>query len=315
MLVAGFDVGNSRLSVALVAEDGELVSVARQETPPDASSAVETLATMAEELIGAAGEQPAAAGIGFGGPVDAAAGRVRTSYLTPGWGGLALGEVMADRLGVPAYLANDADAGGLGEALLGAGMGAESVLYVNVGTGIGGAVILNGRIHAGHSSMAGEIGHFLVVPDGPECTCGHRGCLQSVSAGPALAAAAEERLARGEVSTLGQRVGQLTGSDVGEAAAVRDALAVGVVADATRFLAMAIANAVNLIDPAVVVVGGGVTEMGEVLLAPLRRHYRGFVLDPERQAAIVPAALGYDAGVVGAACVALTELGAAESCL
>lgn len=259
---------------------------------------------LAEELIGAAGERPTVAGIGFGGPVDLAQGRTRTSYLSAGWAGMALGEVVAEGLGITTWLANDADAGGLGEALFGAGAGAASVLYVNVGTGIGGAVVLAGRIHAGATSTAGEIGHVLVAPDGPECACGRRGCLQAVSAGPALAR---------EASALAGE--ELTGRQVGEAAVAGDELAVAVVEEAARYLGIAIANAVNLIDPAVVVVGGGVAELGEVLMSPLREQYQARVLAPERRAAIVPAALGYDAGVIGAAAVALTEQGARSRCL
>ncbi len=274
---------------------------------------MEALLALAEELIGAAGERPTIAGIGFGGPVDLAQGRIRTSYLSAGWGGMALGEVMAEGLGITTWLANDADAAGLGEALFGVGAGAESVLYVNVGTGIGGAVILAGRIHAGATSTAGEIGHVMVAPDGPECACGRRGCLQAMSAGPALAREAGARMARGEASVLAGD--ELTGRQVGEAAVAGDELAVAVVEEAARYLGTAIANAVNLIDPAVVVVGGGVAELGEVLMSPLRKHYRAHVLAPERQASVVPAALGYDAGVIGAAAVAMTEQGARSRCL
>lgn len=268
---------------------------------------------MAEELIRAAGEKPTVAGIGFGGPVDLAQGRIRTSYLSAGWSGMALGDLIAEELGIATWLANDADAGGLGEALFGAGAGAASVLYVNVGTGIGGAVILGGRIHAGATSSAGEIGHVLVAPDGPECACGHRGCLQAMSAGPALAREARARLASEQVSVLAGD--ELTGRRVGEAAVAGDELAVAVVEEAARYLGTAIANAVNLIDPAVVVVGGGVAELGEVLMSPLREQYRAHALAPERQAKIAPAALGYDAGVIGAVAVAFTEQGARSECL
>ncbi|HUS81186.1 MAG TPA: ROK family protein [Armatimonadota bacterium] len=307
----GLDVGNTRLTAALVSEQGRILGIARRDTPPDAADAVAALVELADGLEGAAGA--AGAGIGFGGPVDVAAGRVRGSFLTRGWGGLALGEMVAERLGVPTWLANDADAGGLAEALFGAGRAAGIVLYVNVGTGIGGAVIVDGRIHVGASSTAGEIGHVLADSGGPRCACGHWGCLQEVASGRALARSARERLARGEASTGPlARMGpdEITGRAVGQAAAAGDALARAAVDEAARHLGIALANAVNVLDPHLVVVGGGVAGLGETLLGPVREAYCAQVLAPERQAAIVPAELGYDAGVIGAAALAMTEQGA-----
>lgn len=306
----GLDVGNSRLSAALVSEQGAPLAVCRRDTPPHAAEAVDALVEMAREAT--AGFAATMAGIGFGGPVDLATGRIRHSFLSSGWDGMALGEELAQRLGMVTWLANDADAAGLGEALFGAGRGAASVLYVNVGTGIGGAIILDGSIHAGASSTAGEIGHVLALADGPQCACGHRGCLQEVASGRGLAWLARRLLEQGNGAggTLAAMpLEEITGHDVGAAAAAGDGPALAAVDEAARYLGTALANAVNLLDPALVVVGGGVAELGETLMGPLRAHYADHVLAPDRQAPVVAARLGYDAGVVGAAALALTEQG------
>ncbi len=254
-------------------------------------------------------QRPAAAGVGFGGPVDLGGGRVRASFLSSGWSGLPLAQVVADRLALTAFLANDADAGGLAEAIFGAGRGAASLLYVNVGTGIGGAVIFAGRVHTGATSSAGEIGHFVVLPDGPRCECGKHGCAQALSSGTAIARRAREVLAESDAPSELRGV-EITGRAVGEAARRGDAPARRVVDEAARRLGIAVANAVHLIDPERVVIGGGVAELGEVFLAPLRESYRAHIFGPAVATPVVPAELGYDAGVIGAAAVAMTEQGA-----
>lgn len=308
----GLDVGNSRLSAAIVSRDGRVTELARADAPADAPRAMQRLLGIADEVMASAGGTPEAVGIGFGGPVDVRSGRVRTSFLSSGWEGVAIGEEVARELGLTSFMLNDADAGGLGEALFGAGRGAGSVLYVNVGTGVGGAVILDGRVRTGATSSAGEIGHMVVMPDGPRCECGKRGCLQALSSGTAIARRAAELLqeegAGGVLADVPSR--ELTGRMVGEAATDGDALAGRVIAEAAGWLGLAVANAVVLIDPDAVVIGGGVAELGEPLLRPVRERFVESVLEPQRRTPIEAAALGYDAGVIGAAAAAMTEQGA-----
>ena len=253
-----------------------------------------------------------AAGIGFGGPVDTRTGRVRVSFLRSGWEGRPLGRLMAERLGVTTWLANDADAGGLGEARFGAGREATSLLYVNVGTGVGGAVILDGRLHVGATSSAGEIGHMVVMPGGPRCECGKRGCVQALSSGTAIARHAREMLAGGEVeSALSARAPEeITGTQVGEAAVAGDETALAAVGTAAEWLGLALANAAQLFDPERIVVGGGVADLGETFLEPVRASCRAQMFGPARETKIVRAQLGYDAGVIGAAAVAMVGAGA-----
>ncbi len=297
----------------MVSDAGNMLAVERAPTPGGVESAIAMMAEMAAGVAQAAGTQVSVVGVGFGGPVDVASGRIRRSHQTSGWEDIALGKTLAERLGLVTYLANDANAGGLAEARFGAGKNARSLLYVNVGTGIGGAIVLGGRIHVGATSTAGEIGHCVVLPEGPECTCGKRGCLEALSSGSALARRAKELLAQDDARASALRelpAEEFTGRAVGRAAVEGDTLALQVVEEAARFLGVGIANAVNLLDPEVVVLGGGVPEMGEVFFRPMRRSFEAEVMPSAARTPVVPAELGYDAGVIGAAAVALTEQGA-----
>jgi len=252
-------------------------------------------------------------GIGFGGPVDVASGTVRRSHHAPGWAGMELRTLFAERFKLPVVLENDANAAGLGEALFGAGRAADSLLYVNVGTGVGGAVIIKGRIHRGAHSSAGEIGHVVVKPDGPTCTCGKRGCVEALASGDAIGRRARERMAAdASAATVLRKVppAELTGCVVGMAAARGDALARQLMTEAATWLGMAIAGAANVIDPEVVVIGGGVAETGEPFLVPLQEAFKRYAVAPlSASTPVVAAELGYNAGVVGAAAVAFVELG------
>lgn len=280
---------------------------------PSADETIDRLVALAGEVqADAESSAPGAAGIGFGGPVDTRTGEVRASFLSTGWEGMALGRLMAERLGVVTWLANDADAAGLGEATFGAGRGASSLLYVNVGTGVGGAVILDGHLHLGANSSAGEIGHMVVCPDGPLCECGKRGCVQALSSGTAIARRARALLGvEGAVSVLAELPREeITGARVGEAAREGDALAEDAVGEAGRWLGLALANAADLLDPERIVVGGGVIDRGEVFLGRVRDSFRAHAFGLAAGTEIVEAELGYDAGVIGAATVAMKGVGA-----
>ncbi len=295
----GLDVGNTRLSAALVSREGRVLALRQDDAPPDADGAIATLVRLAEEVHATAAERPEAAGIGFGGPVDTRSGLVRRSFLSTGWDGLPLGRLLAERLGLPTWLANDADAAGLGEARFGAGRGARSMLYVNVGTGIGGAVLLEGRLHLGETSSAGEIGHMVLDRSGPVCECGRRGCLQALASGTAIARMGREVAGR-----------EVTGHEVGEAAQAGDAAARAVLDEAAGWLGLGLANAAQLLDPERIIIGGGVAELGEILFSPVRAAYRANTLGPAADTPVVPAELGYDAGVIGAATLAMEGVGA-----
>jgi glucokinase len=315
LTVIGFDLGNTNLTAAVVTGRGEVLARFHQPNPR-AEGAAASLAVVEQMLRQARAEHPrvAAIGVGFGGPVDTTTGEIRRSHHTEGWEGLRLAEWIGERLGVPAFLDNDANAGGLGEALFGAGRGTESLLYVNVGTGIGGAVILGGRVHHGAHSNAGETGHVVVTPEqGPLCTCGKLGCVEAWSSGDALGAAARAALAGPAPTESILRwlpPAEITGRAVSEVAAQGDALAQAVLRQAGRHLGVALAAACNVLDPDLVVLGGGVSEGNPLYLEAAQSALRDYGTPPvAADTRIVPAALGYEAGVIGAAAVALQALG------
>jgi glucokinase len=240
-------------------------------------------------------------GVSFNGPVAADGRMVRRSMHISGWDDFALAESLEQELGAPALIANDADAAALAEQRFGAGRGARHLLYVTISTGIGGGVIIDGRLHRGERAWAGEIGHMPLVPDGPACACGRRGCLEALASGLSIARAARERLrSQSLISNLQSLdADKLTARDVAAAAAQGDALASAVWAEAMGWLGMGIAAAANLLDPGRVVLGGGLTRAGALLFDPVRRVVAAHALDPAVE--VVPAALGDDVGILGAA--------------
>jgi len=311
--VLALDIGGTKLAAGVIAPTGEALGEDRDTTDPAASPAeiLEALFELGEASIGRAGvkwRELGAVGVSFGGPVDYPQGRTVTCHHLPGWEGVPLRDWVAERAGLPVVMDNDANAAALGEATFGAARGCEHVLYLTVSTGIGGGLVLGGRVYRGANSMAGEIGHTLVAPDGPECTCGRRGCLEAVAAGPGIARAAREAIESGEASALQDvPAEELTAKHVAEAAP-SDALAARVMAQAGEYLGLGISAAVNLINPQIVVIGGGVAEAGEILLGPVRESVqRHAVPESVRDLRIATGELRERGGLLGAAALALTE--------
>jgi glucokinase len=304
----GVDLGNTRLSVGLVSENGALDCLQRRATPR-AEGAAATIDLLRHMIAGvleqAGGRQVCGIGIGFGGPVDWPSQTCRMSHHAPGWENVRLADALERPFGLPVVVENDANAGGLGEALFGAARGYGDVLYVNIGTGVGGAVIIAGRVHHGAHSNAGEFGHMVIDPTGPQCTCGKRGCVEAFCSGDAIGAAA--RKAHESGAFAGVDAAQISGRWVGERAAAGDLEAQAVLGASAERMGFALALAATLLDPAIIVLGGGVPELGELYLAPVRAAFRQYAMDvPAAQTGVVGAQLGYNAGVIGAGAVLLT---------
>jgi glucokinase len=310
------DIGGTKLSCALVSDNGEILGKGRKPTPYEqgASGTIPILEDMGRSLIDLArsiGEGVEAIGISFGGPVDYKRGRVLRSHHATGWEGFELTAMLERAFGLPAFMDNDANAAALGESLFGAGKGYETVLFLNIGTGIGGGITIGGRLHRGGRGLAGEIGHTKVDPNGPICTCGKRGCVEAFASGPSIARMAREELEKGDkVSRMLEICGgdprAITGEMVAKAADDGDEIALSVIDRAMEYLAIGIANAMHLFDPDIVVIGGGVAKAGEIVFAPLREKVGKYLLSGflERMPGIVPAALGDDAPLLGAMAIA-----------
>ena len=307
--IAGVDIGGTNLRVGLVPLEGGPPGVIRRERTRAGQGPAHVAAKVADMLRSAVGEvgRGGVAGIGVGcpGPVDRGAGMVlETPNL--GWRHVPLRDLVADATGLPVTLENDANCAAYGEWWQGAGRGAERLIGLTLGTGIGGGIVLGGEIYHGASDAAGEVGHMSVDFDGRLCACGSRGCVEAYASGPGIAARAVEGLADAADSSLagiartdGVRV---TARMVCEAAGGGDGYARRVLAETGRILAVAVANLVNLFNPDVIVVAGGVTAAGDHLFRPLRDEVRRRAFPSALGACrVVPAALPGTAGVIGAA--------------
>lgn len=311
--VLGIDIGGTNLVVGAVRTDGlQVLGVHSQ--PTDASrgpdAVIADIITMGEATLRQLrAEVPEAdvlgVGVGSPGPLNTTTGIV---ILTPnlGWVDMPVRDRIAAGLGLRASLDNDANCAVLGECWVGAAQGKRCVVGLTIGTGIGGGIVLEGRLHHGASDCAAEVGHMTINLNGRRCGCGNDGCLEAYASGPAIAARAVEQLRAGAESTLSTLVDgaldRVTAATVYEAAAAGDELANEVVRDTALYLGVGVANLVNIFNPDCVVIAGGVTAAGDHLLVPLRREVARRAFRPAVEACtIVPAALGNHAGVIGAA--------------
>lgn len=301
-LILGLDFGGTKLAAGLVdADAGTVVASARAATPAGGAQAgLSQMLALGAELVAQAPAPIQAVGVSFGGPVEADGRTVRLSMHVPGWEGMPLAQHCESQFGVPCVIANDADAAGLAEYRFGAGQGCTHMLYLTVSTGIGGGVIVNGRLHRGEHAWAGEVGHMILKPDGPACACGGNGCLESLSSG--LSIARDAHINR--PPTLAHLAPhEVTAKAVAEAAAAGDVVAQQIWDAAVGWLGVGISSACNLLNPGVVVVGGGLTGAGEQLFAPLRdiMAYRALA----KQVELRPAALGTVVGIMGGAALCI----------
>jgi glucokinase len=317
--VLGIDIGGTKLVVGSVAEDGtQLHAVAGEPTRAEAgaSDVLDRLVALAQRSIAETrrtvpGAEIVGVGVGAPGPLDTRSGVV---LLTPnlGWVNLPLRQIIRDRLGLPAALDNDANCAVLGEWWVGAARNTRNAIGLTIGTGIGGGLILGGQLYHGASDVAGEIGHTTIDTEGRRCKCGNYGCLEAYASGPNIAMRAREALEAGAESRLPDHCNgdleRITAQTVYEAAYAGDELALEVVNDTARFLAVGVANLLNVFNPEVVVICGGVTLAGDHLFVPLRREVARRAFKPAVAACrIVPGELVGTAGVYGAAKVFLDQ--------
>ncbi len=273
----------------------------------------ELLEDLGRELTEAKDARPdvLSAGLGIPATIDHKRG-VAISAVNLEISDVPLRDLMRKRLGLPVYLDNDANVAALAEFLFGAGRGATNVVMLTIGTGIGGGLILNGEVYRGSTGSAAELGHIVVQEDGPPCqgNCPNHGCVETLASGTAIAREGTVVAEREPDSALGKALaaGPIVGKTVTELAMQGDALATEVVADAGRHLGVALASLANIFDPDVIVIGGGVSVVGELLIGPAREELQARALPPMNKTPVKLAELGPDAGMIGAAAMALIEL-------
>ena len=311
--LVGVDLGGTNIVAGALAEDGsDLIALRSEPTRADqgAEAVVDRIVRMIDTVIaetiaqtGAKRDDMIGIGVGAPGPLDRERGIVVT---TPnlGWTNYPLRDAISEKARLPVRIDNDANCATLGEWWLGAAKGASNVIGMTIGTGIGGGIIIGGRLYHGSSDVAGEIGHATIDITGRRCKCGNYGCLEAYASGPSIADRAREAVSGDDEAMLMRMVGgdpqRITAATVYEAAKRGDDAALDVVRETARFLGAGIANLLNIFNPEVVVIAGGVTQAGDTLFLPLRREVKKRAFKPAVEACdIVPGTLTA-AGVVGA---------------
>ncbi|WP_244833993.1 ROK family protein [Clostridium sp. BJN0001] len=309
--VIGIDLGGTKISTALSDLNGEIVSQTTVPTKADEGEIpvlnriINSVSSVIEDSSADLSEIKAI-GIGSPGPLDAEKGVIIYTPNLP-FKDFNLVEPLKKKFNLPVFLDNDANVATIGEYMFGAGKGSKDVIFFTISTGVGGGAILNGKIYRGHTSNALEIGHMTIEQNGPRCNCGNIGCVEALASGTAIAKRAKEAL-ESKAETSLRQYEKVTSAEVFEEAKKGDTIAKDIISSALNYLGIAVANAVTIFDPEVVIMGGGVTKAGDIVFDTVRK-----VVDKRcfksmaSSVKIVPAGLGQDAGVIGAVALALLE--------
>lgn len=309
----GHDVGGTKLAVVIADRHGNILHKVRRPTEAEwgPEAVVATLVDMSREAMARAAltsSDVAGIGVSCGGPLDTESGVVYAPPNLPGWDEVPLKAWLERALSLPAFIENDANASALAEWSFGAGRGFQHMVYMTMSTGIGGGIILDGRLYRGPNDTAGEVGHMTIVENGPPCGCGRRGCLESLCSGPSIARRAREKAQASPGSLMvglaGGDPARITAETVMDAARKNDPAAREIVDETARYMAIGLGNVVNMLNPEIIVIGTILVKAGDLLLEPIRDYLRREtwtrVYDTVR---VEPAGLGDDVGDLAAIAV------------
>jgi glucokinase len=308
----GVDLGGTKMLLGALDADSKVVWESREAST--GQSEEELVELLVREVGRGRGERPGVAAIGMGIPaaIDHDRG-IAVSAVNLPIENLPVRDLVRERTGLPAFVDNDANVAALAEYLFGAARGSRDAVMLTIGTGIGGGLILGGEIYRGATGAGAELGHMAIDMDGPLCqgNCPNRGCVETLASGTAIGREGREAAEREPDSALGAMRAdghRIDGKAVTEAALGGDETAVGVFELVGRRLGVALANLANIFEPEAIVIGGGVIAAGDLLLEPARAELRARALPPMKRIPVVPAQLGEDAGMIGAAAMARIEL-------
>ncbi len=315
--VLAVDLGGTKIITAIISNKGQMIAREYCLTLADEGpqSVINRIVSAIDYLLGLRNVESSKLGsisIAAAGAIDLDKGVITSSPNLPGWYNIPLRDIVREKHGVNTFLINDASAAAIGEHHFGIGKGVNNLILLTVGTGIGGGIIINGKLYTGLCGSAGEIGHMTIDVNGPKCNCGNIGCLETLASGTAVAKEAIRRISQGEKSSLTDivegEIENITAEEVSLAAQGGDSLALEVISEAATYLGVGMVNLVNIFNPEMIVIGGGMAKMGDLLLNPARQVVRERAFSLSAQAVrIVPAQLGDDAGVLGAAIFALQQ--------
>ncbi len=311
--IIGVDLGGTKIRAVL--SDGSGTLLARVESRTEAEKGLDYVLNKIETVVGSVIEkadysQLVGMGVGAPGPLNPFTGVVYSPPNLPGWNNVPLRDTMEKRLGLPVFLGNDANLAALGEYTFGAGKDYRYLVYITVSTGVGGGVVEDGRILMGVKGAAGEVGHMSIDLNGPVCNCGNIGCLEIFTCGPAIRRRTLELLETGRASLLREQVkgnlSEITTEMVAEAAYAGDEVALEIIHQTGIYLGVGVTNILHLFNPEIVVIGGGVSQVGELIFEPLREVVNQRTMPAFREGVpIVPTKLGDDIGLYGAVALVL----------
>jgi glucokinase len=315
--VLAVDIGGTKIMTAVFSDDGRMLAKDVCPTLADEGleAVIQRLFSAIDSLLSENDVVPsrlAGIGIAAAGIIDSGRGLITVSPNLPDWHDVPLKKIVAERYPVDTSLINDACGAALGEHRFGAGKGVHNLVLLTLGTGIGGGIVIDGELYEGASGSAGEIGHMIIDVNGPECGCGNRGCLEALASGVAIARDAVSRIKKGEKSSLVEMVRgeieSITAEQVGAAAQGGDSLALDVLSRAALYLGMGMVSLVNIFNPEMIILGGGMAELGALFVDPAKRVVAEEAFPVSAQAVnIVTAQLGNEAGVYGAAAYVLKQ--------
>lgn len=303
--IFGIDIGGTTVKCGLFEKDGNLID--KWEIPTDRTDNGKNIMTdVAAAILNKAAEKGILktdiAGIGMGIPGPVLSDGTVLGCINLGWGTVNAKEAMERLIGVPVYVGNDANVAALGEAVYGGGRGFDSILMVTLGTGVGGGLILNGKIVCGANGAAAEIGHIIVEPDETDvCGCGGHGHLEQYASATGIVRMAKKRLALSDEMTALRKYDPLTAKDIFDEAKNGDAIALELTDRLGSYLALVLTHVAAVVDPVAFVIGGGVSKAGTILTDAIERHYNHNILKALCGKKILLAELGNDAGIYGAA--------------
>ena len=308
--VVGIDIGGTKLATVVADKDGNILQKVRRPTESEKGPhhAVQLLLEMVGEVLYLAGlkrENISGIGVSCGGPLDTKTGIIYSPPNLPGWDALPLKEIIESEFHIPTVIENDANAGALAEARFGGGRGYDYVLYMTMSTGIGGGIVAHGKIYHGTNDSAGEVGHQILLPDGPLCGCGKYGCLEALCSGPSIARRAQEAVIDQPhtkiLALVDRQIDRVRSEHVLQAARDGDALAIALVEETAYYMGWGIANLVNILNPQIVLLGTIAVAAGDLLLDPIRRTVAEMAMQrPLEAVKIMPAELGDSIGDLAA---------------
>lgn len=308
--LVGVDLGGTKIAAVCTTVDGKVLSSVKIPTlaAEGKEAVIERIILSIKEVISEANVTDILGiGIGAPGPVDTEKGLIIAPPNLPGWDEVGLRDIIKEYFGVNTYFDNDANVAAIGERWFGAGRGYNDFVYITVSTGIGAGIYLGGKLHRGHTDSAGEIGHMILDIDGPVCNCGNRGCFEALASGTALAKRAYEAVQEGKQTSL-SKLQEISAADVFSAANKGDILARQLIERETTYVGLGIANIITMYNPERVILGGGVSQAGEVFFEPVKEVVKKTVFASRaRNTEIVAAELGSNAGALGAAALVLEE--------